>query len=54
VKKPVQSLNGRYTIFGEVLSGMDSVRKIESCSTDAKDKPKADQKIIKAYIKEGK
>ncbi len=49
--KPVQSLNGRYTIFGEVVSGMDTVKKIETSPTDAKDKPKKDQKIIKAYIK---
>ncbi|MCM8789685.1 MAG: peptidylprolyl isomerase [Candidatus Omnitrophica bacterium] len=44
-------LNGRHTIFGEVVSGMEVVKKIESAPTDSNDKPKQDEKIIKAYIK---
>ena len=44
-------LNMRHTIFGEVISGYDVVQKIESTPTNASDRPIAEQKIIKAYIK---
>lgn len=44
-------LNMRHTIFGEVVKGYDIVKKIESQETDFRDKPKAEQKIIRAYIK---
>jgi len=43
-------LNGYHTIFGEVVEGMDVVRKIESTAT-SNDRPITEQKIIKAYIK---
>lgn len=49
--KAVPSLDGRHTIFGEVVSGMDAVNMIDSTPTDKNDKPKKQQKIIKAYIK---
>ncbi len=49
--KPVPGLNGRHTIFGEVTSGMEVVHKINSVVTLKEDKPKKEQKIIKAYIK---
>jgi len=44
-------LNGGYTIFGEVVSGQDTVRKIENTKTARGDRPVVEQKIIKAYIK---
>jgi peptidylprolyl isomerase len=44
-------LNMRHTIFGEVISGYDVVQKIENSSTDSSDKPIAEQKIVKAYLK---
>jgi peptidylprolyl isomerase len=44
-------LNKKHTIFGEVDSGYDVVEKIIDTPVDAKNKPKEDQKIIKAYIK---
>ena len=44
-------LNMRHTIFGEVISGYDVVEKIEKIKTDFMDKPREEQKIIKAYLK---
>ncbi len=48
---PTPHLNGGYTIFGEVVSGQDVVRKIENTKTTRDDRPVVEQKIIKAYIK---
>jgi peptidylprolyl isomerase len=45
-------LNQKHTIFGEVIGGYDIVQKIESVPTGSSDKPKEDQKIIKAYIEQ--
>ncbi len=44
-------LNMRHTIFGEVISGYEVVQKIEDTACGANDRPLAEQKIIKAYIK---
>ncbi len=44
-------LNMKHTIFGEVVSGYDVVRKIESTPTDPADRPLVEQKIIKLYLK---
>ena len=49
--KPTPGLNGRHTIFGEVVSGMEVVNKINSVATSKEDKPIKEQKIIKANIK---
>lgn len=49
---PTPHLNGRHTIFGEVVAGKDVVRKLESVDVDRRmHRPIFDQKIIKAYIK---
>lgn len=50
---PTQWLNGRHTIFGEVKSGYDNVRKLEMVEvTPRGNRPLDDQKIIKAYLQE--
>jgi len=43
-------LDGTYTVFGEVIEGIDIVDKIASVPTDANDKPLADVKIVKIKI----
>ncbi len=44
-------LNMRHTIFGEIISGYEAVQKIENSDVDSFDRPKTEQKIIKAYLK---
>ena len=44
-------LNMRHTIFAEVVSGYDVVRKIENAPIGPGDRPIEEQKIIKAYLK---
>lgn len=48
---PTPWLNMHHTIFGEVISGYEAVKKIESVDTDSSNKPIVEQKIIKAYLK---
>ena len=43
-------LDGQYTVFGEVLEGMDVVDKIQNVTTGSMDRPVEDVKIIKAKI----
>ena len=50
---PTQWLNGRHTIFGEVKSGYDNVRKLEMVEVTSRgNRPLENQKIIKAYLQE--
>jgi peptidylprolyl isomerase len=49
--KPTPWLNMKHTIFGEVVAGYDVVEKIENSKTGPNDKPAAEQKIIRAYLK---
>ncbi len=48
---PTPHLNGGYTIFGEVIKGEESVKRIEGVSVGAGSRPLFDQVIKKAYIK---
>ncbi len=45
-------LDGQYTVFGEVISGMDTIDKIEKAETDRNDRPKEDIKIISMKVVE--
>ena len=43
-------LDGQYTVFGEVVSGLDVVDAIQRVPTDENDRPLTDVRIIKAYL----
>lgn len=43
-------LDGNYTVFGEVVKGMDVVDAIQKAETDRNDRPKEDIKIISMSI----
>jgi cyclophilin family peptidyl-prolyl cis-trans isomerase len=45
------SLNGAYTIFGQVVDGQDVVGKIARVPKDSNDKPRTPVKLISATIK---
>lgn len=43
-------LDGAYTVFGEVIEGMDVVDRIQQTETDSSDRPLEDIRIIKATL----
>ena len=43
-------LDGQYTVFGEVVQGMDVVDKIQNTTTGRMDRPTVDIRIVKARI----
>lgn len=45
-------LDGQYTVFGEVVEGMDVVDKVQQAATDPSDRPVDDIKIISAKVVE--
>lgn len=45
-------LDGEYTVFGEVVEGLEVIDKIASLPVDANNRPKTDAKIVKMYIEE--
>jgi cyclophilin family peptidyl-prolyl cis-trans isomerase len=45
-------LDGKYTVFGECISGFETIDKIAALKTDANDRPLADVKITVTVLKE--
>ena len=43
-------LDGEYTVFGEVIEGLDVVDKIQQVTTDRNDRPEEDVKILKVTV----
>lgn len=43
-------LDGQYTVFGEVVEGMDVVQAIQNVETDAHDRPLQDVRILRAAV----
>ena len=43
-------LDGQYTVFGEVVEGLDIVEKISQVQTDKNDRPLEDIRILKAIV----
>lgn len=43
-------LDGQYTVFGEVVEGLDTVQTIEWVETDSNDRPIEDVRILRATI----
>jgi cyclophilin family peptidyl-prolyl cis-trans isomerase len=43
-------LDGQYTVFGEVLEGLDVVDKIQKSQTDKNDRPLQDVRILRATV----
>lgn len=48
----VPHLDNAYTVFGEVIEGLDIIDAIASVQTDQRNRPVTDVKIIKAFISE--
>ena len=44
-------LDGQYTVFGEVVSGLDVVDAIQQVPTDEHDRPLEDVRIVRIYLK---
>ena len=48
----VMSLDGEYTVYGQVTEGLEVIDKIAALPTDSRDRPQTDAKIIRAYVEE--
>ena len=46
----IPHLDGGYTVFGEIVEGLDILEKIQQTPTDKNDRPIDDQRILKAYV----
>ncbi|MCF0197925.1 MAG: peptidylprolyl isomerase [Bacteroidaceae bacterium] len=46
-------LDGQYTVFGEVIEGLDVVKQIQSVTTDSNDRPLDDVVVLRAVVEQG-
>ncbi|MGI6074702.1 MAG: peptidylprolyl isomerase [Fermentimonas sp.] len=46
----LMNLDGNYTVFGEVVEGLDVIDKIADLPVDERSRPKSDAKIIRIYV----
>eukprot|EP01105_Mastigella_eilhardi_P025010 TRINITY_DN6650_c0_g1_i1.p1 TRINITY_DN6650_c0_g1~~TRINITY_DN6650_c0_g1_i1.p1 ORF type:complete len:175 (+),score=43.67 TRINITY_DN6650_c0_g1_i1:58-525(+) len=47
---PCPWLDGHHTIFGRVMSGMQTVRRMGNVQTDVQDRPLQEVRVVKAYV----
>lgn len=52
VHQPSYFLDGNYSVFAEVIEGMEVVDKIASLQTDSNDKPLEEAKMLKVYLEQ--
>lgn len=45
-------LDGAYTVFGEVIEGLENIDKIQRVSTDSNDRPLQDVRILQATVEQ--
>jgi len=45
-------LDANYTVFGEIIEGLDVIDKIAAAATDQRNRPLSDIRIVKAFIEE--
>ena len=45
-----RSLDGKYSVYGQVIEGLDVIDKIAALPTDQRNRPKKDAKILRVYV----
>ena len=45
-------LDGAYTVFGEVIEGLDVVEKIQAVETDLNDRPLQDIRVLRTVVEQ--